>query len=146
MISENTKQWLNENGFNPDNLNQPAKHEDTPIILASRRGEEAVVSELLAADVDINHRNMDGTNALWAAVVADSFRIADKLIGAGVEIDNQNDNGATALMYAASNNKPEWVQYLLEKGVDTTLESLDDFTALELANTVEILRMLRKAG
>lgn len=146
MLSENTKQWLNGNGFDPDDLNRPGRHEDTPIILASRRGEEVVVSELLAAGVDINHRNMDGTNALWASVVANSFTIADTLIAGGADIDNQNDNGATALMYAASNGKPEWVKYLLEKGADSALKSLDDFTALELANTVEILRMLRNMG
>jgi len=146
MFSESTQQWMRENGFDASNPEKPGKHDDSPLILASRRGEEGIVDELIAAGVELNHRNMDGTNALWAAVVANSFAIADTLLANGVEIDNQNDNGATALMYAASNGKPEWVKYLLEKGANTTLKSLDDFSALDLANTVEILRLLRKAG
>lgn len=146
MPSESTIQWVTENGFDPQQLDKPGKHEDTPIVLASRRGEATIVAELIGAGVNINHRNMDGTNALWAAVVADSRDIADQLLVAGADIDNQNENGATTLMYAASNGKTEWVTYLLEKGADTSLKSLDDYTALDLANTIEILRLLRKAG
>ena len=146
MPSENTTRWLIENGFNPQQLDQPGRHQDTPIILASRRGETNIVEELIAAGVNVNHRNMDGTNALWAAVVADSRNIAEHLLAAGVDLDNQNDNGATTLMYAASNGKTEWVRFLLEKGADTALKSLDDYTALDLASNIDILRLLRKAG
>lgn len=146
MPSQSTTQWLMDNGFNPQQLDLPGRHEDTPIILASRRGETAIVKELIDAEVNINHRNMDGTNALWAAVVADSEAIAGLLLAAGVDLDNQNENGATALMYAASNGKTNWVRFLLEKGADTTLNSLDDYTALDLASNIEILRLLRNAG
>jgi len=146
MLSDTTQKWLRENGFDAGQLDSVGTHEDTAIILASRRGETAIVDELLQAGAEVNHRNMDGTNALWAAVVADSYEIAERLLAAGADIDNQNENGATALMYAASNGKPEWVKYLLQKGADTSLRSLDDFSALDLANTVEILRLLRRAG
>jgi ankyrin repeat protein len=146
MLSDSTLQWVAENGFDPQQLDKPGKHEDTPVVLASRRGEAAIAAELIAAGVNVNHRNMDGTNALWAAVVADSREIADALLAAGVDIDNQNENGATVLMYAASNGKVFWVEYLLERGANTALKSLDDYTALDLANTIEILRLLRKAG
>lgn len=146
MLSETTRQWLQENNFDPLQLELPGKHQDTPIILACRRGAEPVVDELIKAGVDLNHRNMDGTNALWAAVVPDSFAIAEKLIANRIDIDNQNENGATVLMYAASNGKTEWVRYLLEKGADVTLKSLDDYTALDLASNIGILRLLRKAS
>lgn len=146
MLSQTTTKWLEDNGFDAQSLEKRGQHDDTAVILASRRGQLAIVEELISAGVNPNHRNMDGTNALWASVVANSVPIADALLAAGADIDNQNDNGATVLMYAASNSKPEWVKYLLEKGADTTLKSLDDFTALDLANTVEILLLLRKAG
>lgn len=146
MPSESTTRWMVDNSFDPKLLDRPGKHEDTPLILASRRGETQIVDELIAAGVNINHRNMDGTNALWAAIVADSVEIAERLLAAGVDIDNQNDNGATALMYAASNHKTEWVRFLLRKGADTSLQSLDDYTALDLASNIDILRLLRKAG
>jgi len=146
MLSHTTTTWLEDNGFDWQSLEKRGQYDDTAVILASRRGQLGVVEELIGAGVNLNHRNMDGTNALWAAVVANSFPIAEALLAADANINNQNDNGATVLMYAASNSKPEWVSYLLEKGADTLLKSLDDFTALDLANTVEILRLLRKAG
>jgi uncharacterized protein len=136
--------WLQEYGFSTEDLNQPGKYQDTPIILASRQGREDMVTELLAQGVNINHRNMDGTNALWAAVVANDFAIADKLLAAGVDIDNLNDNGASVLMYASSTGKSSWVLYLLNQGADIDAESLDGFTALELASDIACLRLLRK--
>lgn len=144
MLTTATQDWLTEHGFSVTDLDQPGRYQDTPIMLASRRGEVNVVQELLAAGVNVNHRNQDGTNALWAAVVANSFEIADLLLAHGADLDNQNDNGATALMYAASSGKTPWVQYFLARGANTTLRSLDDFSALDLANNRDILRLLRQ--
>ena len=143
MLSDSTLQWMTENGFNPEQLNQPGRYDDTPLILAARRGLPLIVADLINAGADVHHRNMDGTDALWAAVVADNVAIAERLLASGANLDNQNDNGATALMYAASSGKTQWVQFLLEKGADPYLKSLDDFTALELAANVEVLRLLR---
>ena len=56
---------------------------------------------------------------------------------------SRNANGATVLMYASSTGKTQWVRFLLEKGADPYLKSLDDFTALDLAANVETLRLLR---
>jgi ankyrin repeat protein len=146
MLSETVTTWLVGNDFDPRQLDLPGRHQDTALILASRRGERAVVTELVAAGANLNHLNMDGTNALWAAVVANSFEIAEQLLAAGIDIDNQNGNGATALMYAASNGKTAWVEYLLQKGADHTLRSLDDYSTLDLASNIEILRLLRRLG
>ena len=143
MLEHSAAQWMTENGFNPESIDGEGKHQDTALILACRRGEAAVVDALLAAGAAVNCRNMDGTNALWAACVADDFSIAERLLEHGADIDNQNDNGATVLMYAASNGKEPWVRFLLQAGADATLRSLDDYTALDLANTVDILRLLR---
>jgi ankyrin repeat protein len=145
MLSETTKNWMREHGFEPSQLDGKAKHRDTALILASRLGEEAIVEELLDAGAAVNLTNSDGTNALWAACVANSYPIAEKLIAHGADIDNQNENGATVLMYAASSNRDEWVDYLLQKGADTSLRSPDDFSALDLASNITILRRLRAA-
>lgn len=80
MLADSTIRWITDNGFDPIQLDRPGKHEDTAIILASRRGEAVIVEELIDCGVNINHRNMDGTNALWAAVVADSVVIAELLL------------------------------------------------------------------
>lgn len=138
-----TRTWMLENGFDPEQINAQKRYQDTALILASRHDEPDVVADLLAEGADINIRNMDGTNALWAACVAESFPIAELLLKHGVDIDNQNDNGASVLMYAASTGKAEWVKYLLAAGADPELRSLDDFTALELAADLLTLKALK---
>lgn len=142
-FSPETVSWMLEHGLDPAEPNKPGRYQDTPLILASRLDHEEVVAELLAAGVDVNHRNMDGTNALWAAVVGSSFRVAERLVEAGIDTNNRNDNGATALMYAASAGKPEWVAWLLGHDVDTNAQTLDGFTALDLASNVICLKLLR---
>jgi hypothetical protein len=48
-------------------------------------------------------------------------------------------------MYAASNGRTQWVDYLLGADADIRLRSLDDYTALDLASNIDILRLLKKA-
>lgn len=146
MLSNTTKQWLIANHFNPDNLNQPGRHQDTPLLLACRNGEIEKARELISAGSDVNHRNMDGTTALWACVVSNSMDLAHQLLEQGADIDNQNDNGASALMYASSAGKSQWVKFFLDRGAKTQLKSLDDFTALDLASTIDCLRLLKSAS
>ncbi len=143
MLSQPTRKWILANGFNPDDIDQSGKYNDTPLILACREGEKVIAEELVVSKANVNHRNMDGTTALWACVVSNSFDMADRLLGAGASIDSQNDNGATTLMYAASAGKTEWVKYFLARGSDTSPTSLDGFTALDLASNVECLRLLK---
>jgi hypothetical protein len=64
----------------------------------------------------------------------------------GIDIDNRNDNGATALMYAASSGKAAVVERLLSNGADATPETLDGFSALDLAQTMECVTLLRPKG
>lgn len=136
--------WMLEYGFDPQQPDQPGRWQDTPLLLASRQGRHELVQEFLQAGVNINHRNMDGTNALWASVVSNNFSIAEHLLNAGIDIDNQNENGATALMYAASAGKTEWVGWLLDKGANSSLASLDGFTALDLASNIASLKKLKQ--
>jgi ankyrin repeat protein len=67
------------------------------------------------------------------------------LIESGINIDNRNDNGATSLMYAASTGKAAIVERLLAAGADITQETLDSFTAMDMAATIECLTLLRNA-
>ncbi len=68
--------------------------------------------------------------------------IIDMLVEAGIDIDNGNHDSATPLMYAASSGKAAIVERLLAKGADATRETPDGFSALDLAQTVECLKLL----
>jgi Ankyrin repeat. len=86
-----------------------------------------------------------GNNALWAACYADNSDCIDALIQAGVDINHQNSaSGATALIFAASSGREKVVEQLLAAGADPDLKSHDDFTALDLASTRKILKLLSK--
>jgi thiosulfate/3-mercaptopyruvate sulfurtransferase len=138
-------QWLQQHGYPSDDLDAVAEHGMTPLMRASKQDDMETVFELLQAGASLDVTNADGNNALWLACVGESLDAMDVLIRAGIGLDHQNDNGATCLMYAASTGKHAVVEKLLAAGTDPQLKTLDDFSALDMAATIECLRLLRSA-
>ena len=139
--------FLTDHGFQPNDINAAqADGRFTPLMRAAKLGRLDIVDELLALGVDLNALNADGCNALWLACYNGSHELIERLIAAGVNIDQQNGNGASALMYVSSNSKPDLVKLLLEKGANPGLKNFDDFSALDLAASLECLKLLRKAA
>ena len=89
--------------------------------------------------------NADGNNALWLACVEKHLAMIDLLLDAGIDIDNCNDNGATALMYVSSSGRTDVVAHLLARGADIKPETLDGFSALDMAANIDCLNLLRSA-
>jgi rhodanese-related sulfurtransferase len=121
-------------------------HGNTELMDAAWRGDAARVEALLAQGAELRATNTDGNNALWLACVANDVALATRLARAGVPVDHQNLTGATCLMYAASSGKPQIVQCLLALGADPDLLTQDDYSALDMAASVECLRLLRGAA
>jgi len=145
-LAEDLNDWLAGQGFPHHGLNATIANRTTPLMQAARLGERAIAAQLIAAGADLDARNGDGNNALWLACFHGSLEMMDLLIGKGIALDNQNDNGATCLMYAASAGKTPVVAKLLEAGADAGLQSLDDYTALDMAANIECLSLLRNAA
>ncbi|MBS1159132.1 MAG: ankyrin repeat protein [Proteobacteria bacterium] len=138
--------FLSEHGFAADDIDSPlADGRFTPLMRAAKLGRRDIVGQLLALGAALNASNTDGCNALWLACYNGDHGIIEDLIGAGIEIDRQNGNGATCLMYVASNSKPDLVKLLLDKGANAQLKNFDDFSALDLAASIECLKLLRQA-
>jgi thiosulfate/3-mercaptopyruvate sulfurtransferase len=135
--------WLAAQQFPAAGINAVIANATTPLMKASHSGEGDIVRLLIVAGALVNARNADGNNALWLACVGGHLDIIGMLVAAGIDIDNQHDNGATPLMYAASSGKATIVERLLADGADTTAETLDGFSALDLAGTIECLALLR---
>lgn len=137
--------WLTGLGFPADGVNATVENGMTPLMKAAREGLGDIVGQLVALGAVLDARNADGNTALWLACVGNHLDIITALVKAGIDIDNRNDNGATSLMYAASAGKADVVERLLELGADPLPETLDGFSALDLASTEACLWPLRKA-
>ncbi|MDD5114629.1 MAG: ankyrin repeat domain-containing protein [Methylobacter sp.] len=139
------RDWLQNNYFS---VTQPVLKNHVgiyPLILASQQGRRDVIEFLLEQHAELDVIDQYGNNALWAACYADDSDCIAALIQAGININHQNSaSGATALIYAASSGREIVVAQLLAAGADPTLKSHDDFTALDLASTRKILRLLSK--
>lgn len=138
--------WLSAEGFDPQHPEAAGRHGNTPLMHAAWRGQRDVVAALLALEVPRNASNGDGNNALWLACVHGEPSLIELLATHGVALDHVNLTGATALMYAASSGKAEVVRTLLALGADPLLRTQDDFSALDMAATLDCLRLLRQAS
>jgi len=138
------RDWLQNNYFS---VAQPVlKNNDgiDPLILASQQGRSDVLRFLLEQNAALDVTDQYGNNALWAACYADSSDCIDALVDAGVDMDYQNTaSGATALIFAASSGREKVVEQLLAAGADPGLKTHDDFTALDLASTRKILKLIQ---
>jgi len=137
--------WLQNNYFS---VAQPVLKNNAgiyPLILASQQGRSDVVNFLLEQNAALDVIDDYSNNALWAACYAESSDCIDALIDAGIDINHQNSaSGATALIFAASSGRETIVEHLLAAGADPDLKTHDDFTALDLASTRKILKLLSK--
>lgn len=120
-------------------------HGNTALMTAAWQGDEAAVEALLAQGVDLAATNSDGNNALWLACVSNKPALVVRLARAGVPIDHANLTGATCLMYASSSSKPEVLRTLLALGANPHLVTQDDYSALDMAASIECLQLLRAA-
>ncbi|MFO1276415.1 MAG: ankyrin repeat domain-containing protein [Sphaerotilus natans] len=137
--------WLAAEGFDHARPGQPAAHGNTPLMHAAWRGRADLAEALLDLGVAPDAVNHDGNNALWLACVNGDTALVRRLVARGVPLEQANLTGATALMYAASAGKAEVVATLLDLGANPLRRSQDDFSALDMAATVECLRLLRAA-
>jgi len=146
-MTPNLASFLEQHDFPHDQLSAPqADGRFTPLMRACKEGRLDIVDELLTLGADLATTNIDGCNALWLASYNGNPGLVQRLIDAGIEIDRQNGNGATCLMYVSSNGKADLVKLLLTNGADPTLRNFDDFSALDLASTIDCLRLLKKAA
>jgi len=135
--------WLRDEGFDPARPEVPGPHGNTPLMHAAWRGARTALDQLLDLGVPLDTVNHDGNNALWLACVHGEPQAIRALVARGVPIDHANLTGATALMYAASSGKAAVVDTLLALGADPTLRTQDDFSALDMAASLECLQRLR---
>ncbi|MCG8535326.1 MAG: ankyrin repeat domain-containing protein [Pseudomonadales bacterium] len=136
-------QWLSDQGYDCSDLERRSYNGETALMFAARQGKTEFVVDLIDRGAQLDARNNDGNSALWLACYANNKHSLAELIRAGAQLNIQNDNGATALIYAASAGRYDMVDMLLAAGANTALTTLDDFSALDVASTSAILKLLK---
>jgi len=93
----------------------------SPLIDAIERGDEDEVSQLIAAEVDVNEKYVCNMTPLIIAIKNGHESIVEKLLSAGAEIDEADSLGRTGLMWACiSYPQNEFIVWrLLNAGAST---------------------------
>ena len=143
-LSDWLMQWMRSRGFVDGGVNAVNGKGMTALMQAALDADAEAVERLLHAGADCHQRNQDGHHALWFACVGQHVGIVECLCRAGCNVDNLNINGVSCAMYAASSGRLEVLQALVRHGADLSLQTPDDFNALDLSATADVLRYLRK--
>jgi ankyrin repeat protein len=115
-------------------IDQRNGNDETPLMLASLRGDQELVQALVARGADINK---PGWTALHYAATKGNVVIVRVLLDKHAYIDAESPNGSTPLMMAAMYGTPEAVKVLLEAGADPTLKNNLGLTAHEFAKRAD---------
>jgi uncharacterized protein len=96
----------------------------TPLFLAAREGNAAIVAALVEAGADPKAVSSTGSTPLMLAAGAGNAGAVERLLDAGVEIDaKERARGQTALMFAAAYNRVEVVKLLARRGANVAMTS-----------------------
>lgn len=136
-------QWLLDSGYQTCDINQRGFNGETPLMTAAKRGLPGHMIELIDHGADINAVNADSNSVVWLACYSNNVYALMVLVQEGALLDGQNVNGATPLIYAASAGRLEMVRLLLMAGADIRPVTLDGFSALDVAASWDIVKLLR---
>ena len=119
--------------------------QQSPLMLACRRGNRAAVIELTLSGADINATDSDGCDALYEAVKHSHSDVVSFLVSTGRLVNKAYTHvqQRTALMIAAESGDAEVVEHLLQSS-STHINQKDaqGFTALALACRSERLNIV----
>ena len=117
------------------NVTHPEHAERTPLMLASFRGYEYAVDNLLQRPgIEVNCKDSQGWTALTLAIYGKRNTIVKKLMGSkDLEFNATNTNGATPLIIAADSENSEIVEELLKGNANPNIADCDGNTAILVA-------------
>lgn len=131
-------------------VNIATKYGDqTPLIIAAYKGNDDIITLLINAKATINpkpKRYLDGETALMAAAAKGHASTVRLLIKAKARPNDQVDKGRTALFRASESGQTDVVKILIKAGANLNLQGPAEHTALSIARTEEVHRLLKAAG
>ena len=113
------------------NVESRTPQDESPLMMASLRGQTEIVRKLIARDADVNKT---GWTPLHYAATSAHLEIIDLLLENHAYIDAESPNGTTPLMMAAQYGSPAAVKLLLESGADASLKNQRGLSAIDFAH------------
>ena len=118
------------------------------LLIGIRNGDHSGVQRLLAAGVDVNTVDSDGTTALMHSVIESDVKMMKLLIDHGANVNAKNASDSTALMYAATNLAK--TRLLVDAGADVNATNKRGATPMSVAVTsfgsTAVLKLLTSKG
>ena len=105
-------------------------HEETPLMMASIKGMDALAKLLIDRGSDVNKT---AWTPLHYAASTGQLVVMNLLLDRHAYIDAPSPNGTTPLMMAAMYGTPSAVKLLLEAGADPTIKNDLNLTAVDFA-------------
>ena len=119
------------------------EHNETPLMLAVRFADPAMVQLLLDAGSEVNARDDLGRTALFHAPV--SSEVFEALHSAGADVHARDDEGNTILMRKVSESASlADVEELLARGVDQGVKNQAGETALDIAESLGLVKIVER--
>ncbi|XP_032231090.2 kinase D-interacting substrate of 220 kDa isoform X2 [Nematostella vectensis] len=111
-------------------LEQRDSNGQTPLIIASEKGNVEIVHELLKRNAEVNAQDEDGWTALIAACKEGCSEVAKELLESGARLQLADVGGWTPLVWASYKGHAEIVKDLLAFGADPNEKGQHGMTAL----------------
>jgi ankyrin repeat protein len=127
------------------NLNTINVLGESPLMLASLKGELELATQMVKKGADVNKT---GWTPLHYAASNGHVPVIKLLLENYAYIDAESPNGTTPLMMASMYGSPESVKLLLDEGADPTLKNQQGLTALDFAQRgkrPDAIEMMTKA-
>ncbi len=130
----------------PDCVNAKNEYGFSPLIIASYRGQVAIVKFLLKNGANIDFESEEGP-ALMGTCYSGNYNLSKLLIKAGADVNYQHKSGNTPIHYATISGNSQLVKYLMTRRADPTKINADGKSAKDLAKDngdIKILQLFER--
>jgi len=126
-----TLQWLLKQ---PDiAINQRNKANESPLMFAAIKCDEAAVKAIVTSGAAINHPGWTPLHYAAACGAPNAPALVQFLLANHAYIDAESPNGSTPLMLAAQYGNPATVQLLVDEGADLDVRNERSLSAVDFA-------------